>query len=165
MRTVLVTNVKHYTAPGTIPVLLREKMRPVCHDSSFEGENSALSFEKSNAGATALRAQTPESLFAEMEDREIVPDAVISNDVFPNTPCLIEHVPVATLRESFEALLLFPFKLTTGARVAAMAGRGDVFATNTVKDLVAGSGLQVESRGIQPLKGVPGEWHIFSVTT
>lgn len=112
MTNVLLTNVKHYTGPGTLPVLLRETMHPLCHDSSFEDENAALSFEKANPGATALRAQTPESLCAELKERRIVPDALVSNDIFPNTPCPIEEVSIETLRQSFEALTVFPFKLT-----------------------------------------------------
>jgi class 3 adenylate cyclase len=50
-----------------------------------------------------------------------------------------------------------------GARVAALAGAGEVLVSSTVKDLVAGSGLRFVDRGIKPLKGVPGEWHIFAV--
>jgi pimeloyl-ACP methyl ester carboxylesterase len=50
-----------------------------------------------------------------------------------------------------------------GARVASRAGPGQVLVSNTVKDLVAGSGLTFEDRGHQPLKGVPGRWHLFSV--
>ena len=33
----------------------------------------------------------------------------------------------------------------------------------TVKDLVAGSGLRFEDRGVQALKDVPGEWRLFAV--
>ena len=50
-----------------------------------------------------------------------------------------------------------------GARVAALAGAGQVLVSSTVKDLVAGSGLRFTDRGIQSLKGVPGDWHIFAV--
>ena len=50
-----------------------------------------------------------------------------------------------------------------GARVAALAAPGEVLVSSTVKDLVAGSGLRFESRGAQALKGVPGEWALFSV--
>lgn len=49
-----------------------------------------------------------------------------------------------------------------GARIAALAGGGEVLVSNTVKDLVAGSGLQFEGRGGHSLKGVPGQWQIFS---
>jgi pimeloyl-ACP methyl ester carboxylesterase len=50
-----------------------------------------------------------------------------------------------------------------GARVAALAGPGEVLVSSTVKDLVAGSGLRFGDRGDQNLKGVPGEWRIFAV--
>jgi len=51
----------------------------------------------------------------------------------------------------------------TAARVAALAGPGDVLVSRTVKDLVAGSGLQFEDRGSHTLKGVPDEWRLFAV--
>jgi pimeloyl-ACP methyl ester carboxylesterase len=50
-----------------------------------------------------------------------------------------------------------------GARVAALAGAGEVLVSSTVKDLVAGSGLHFGDRGHQSLRGVPGEWHLFAV--
>jgi class 3 adenylate cyclase len=50
----------------------------------------------------------------------------------------------------------------TGARVAALAGPGEILVSGTVKDLVAGSGLRFGDRGIQSLKGIPGEWRIFA---
>jgi pimeloyl-ACP methyl ester carboxylesterase len=51
----------------------------------------------------------------------------------------------------------------TGARVASVAGPGEVLVSQTVKDLVAGSGLEFEDRGAHELKGVPGEWRLFAV--
>jgi pimeloyl-ACP methyl ester carboxylesterase len=53
----------------------------------------------------------------------------------------------------------------TGARVAALAGAGEVLASSTVRDLVAGSGLEFEDRGSHELKGVPGEWHLYAVAS
>ncbi|MGI9013176.1 MAG: adenylate/guanylate cyclase domain-containing protein [Phycisphaerales bacterium] len=50
----------------------------------------------------------------------------------------------------------------TGARVAAAAEGGEVLVSSTVKDLVAGSGLEFEERGTHLLKGVPGEWRLFA---
>ncbi len=54
--------------------------------------------------------------------------------------------------------------VNTGARVAAKAGPGEVLASSTVRDLVAGSGLEFEDRGAHELKGVPGEWRLFAVS-
>ena len=50
-----------------------------------------------------------------------------------------------------------------GARVAAQAGPGEVLVSSTVKDLVAGSGIRFEDRGTHELKGIPGEWHLYTV--
>jgi class 3 adenylate cyclase len=50
-----------------------------------------------------------------------------------------------------------------GARVAAMAGAGEVLVSRTVKDLVVGSGLRFADRGEHELKGVPDRWHLFAV--
>jgi class 3 adenylate cyclase len=52
-----------------------------------------------------------------------------------------------------------------GARIAALAGAGEVFVSSTVKDLVAGSEIDFDDRGAHALKGVPGEWRVFSVIT
>lgn len=49
-----------------------------------------------------------------------------------------------------------------GARVAALAQPGEVLVSSTVKDLVAGSGIEFEDRGTHGLKGVPGEWRVFA---
>jgi pimeloyl-ACP methyl ester carboxylesterase len=53
----------------------------------------------------------------------------------------------------------------TGARVASSAGPGEVLVSSTVKDLVAGSGIRFEDRGARELKGIPGDWQLFSVDT
>jgi class 3 adenylate cyclase len=50
------------------------------------------------------------------------------------------------------------------ARVMALAAAGCVLVSGTVKDLVVGSAIQFTDRGSHPLKGVPGEWHLFEVT-
>jgi pimeloyl-ACP methyl ester carboxylesterase len=48
-----------------------------------------------------------------------------------------------------------------GARIASQAAPGEVFVSNTVRDLVAGSGLRFEDRGMHALKGVPGDWRLY----
>jgi class 3 adenylate cyclase len=50
-----------------------------------------------------------------------------------------------------------------GARIMSLAAAGDVLVSSTVKDLVAGSGLEFEERGTHRLKGVPGEWRLYAV--
>jgi pimeloyl-ACP methyl ester carboxylesterase len=53
--------------------------------------------------------------------------------------------------------------LHIGARVSARAGPGEILVSSTVKDLVAGSGIQFEDRGRHTLKGIPGVWRLYKV--
>jgi class 3 adenylate cyclase/pimeloyl-ACP methyl ester carboxylesterase len=53
--------------------------------------------------------------------------------------------------------------VSIGARVAANAGPSEVLISQTVKDLVAGSGLTFEDAGEHELKGVPDRWHLYRV--
>jgi class 3 adenylate cyclase len=50
-----------------------------------------------------------------------------------------------------------------GSRVAALAGASEVLVSSTVKDLVAGSGLEFEDTGEHELKGVPDRWRLYRV--
>jgi class 3 adenylate cyclase/pimeloyl-ACP methyl ester carboxylesterase len=54
--------------------------------------------------------------------------------------------------------------VAVGARVAAKAAAGEILVSGTVRDLVAGSGLEFEDRGSHELKGVPGEWRLYAVS-
>jgi class 3 adenylate cyclase len=48
------------------------------------------------------------------------------------------------------------------ARIAAAAGAGEILVSATVKELVAGSGLEFADRGERTLKGVPGSWRLYA---
>ncbi len=50
-----------------------------------------------------------------------------------------------------------------GARISDKAEPSGVFVSSTVKDLVAGSGIQFDDKGVHNLKGIPDEWHLYSV--
>lgn len=54
--------------------------------------------------------------------------------------------------------------VSIGARVASKAEAGEVLVSSTVRDLVAGSGIAFDERGIAPLKGIPGEWRLYAVS-
>jgi class 3 adenylate cyclase len=53
--------------------------------------------------------------------------------------------------------------VATGARISKMARPGEVLVSRTVRDLVAGSGIEFADRGEHSLKGVPGTWQLFAV--
>ena len=50
-----------------------------------------------------------------------------------------------------------------GEAVAARAPSGEILLSSTVKDLVAGSGIDFESHGAQAFGDLPGEWRLFTV--
>jgi class 3 adenylate cyclase/pimeloyl-ACP methyl ester carboxylesterase len=50
-----------------------------------------------------------------------------------------------------------------GARVGALAGPGEVLVSSTVRDLVVGSELEFEDRGVHKLRGIPGEWRLYTL--
>jgi class 3 adenylate cyclase len=52
-----------------------------------------------------------------------------------------------------------------GARVAAKAGANEILVSQTVRDLVAGTGITFEDRGSHELKGIPGAWELFAALT
>ncbi len=53
--------------------------------------------------------------------------------------------------------------VSIGARVTSLAGPSEILVSQTVRDLVAGSGLEFGDRGEHELKGVPGSWRVFAV--
>jgi class 3 adenylate cyclase len=52
-----------------------------------------------------------------------------------------------------------------GARVLSASGAGEILCTSTVKEMVPGSGIGFVDHGVHQLKGVPGEWRLFRVST
>ena len=53
----------------------------------------------------------------------------------------------------------------TAARIMALAGADEVFVSSTTHELLAGSGLEFESRGFHSLKGIAGDREVFALTT
>jgi class 3 adenylate cyclase len=50
-----------------------------------------------------------------------------------------------------------------GAKIAAIADADQIVVSQTVKDLVAGSGIKFKDYGDHSLKGIPDEWHLYIV--
>lgn len=141
---VLLTNVCQYAGPGSVPVLLREHGRLYCHDSRFFDPAVAGKFEAAHRGAVALAAQTPDALADELAGRSIAIETVIHNDVHPNTPLPIEEIPAAMLQAAFDALLLFPARLTQRLLPAMKArGRGRFIFVTSARDRQPESGYAV----------------------
>jgi class 3 adenylate cyclase len=62
-----------------------------------------------------------------------------------------------------EAATLSGIALHIASRIAAIAAPGEVLVSSTVRDLVAGSEISFVERGLQALRGVPGQWNILAV--
>lgn len=109
---ILLTHVRQFAGPGAAPVLLRQGGPLLCHDRAFADPAARAAFEAELPGAAALAAQTPEALAEELAARGAAVEVVVHNDVHPNAPLPVEEIPREALQAAFEALLLFPARLT-----------------------------------------------------
>ncbi len=109
-KTVLVTNVTQYTGPGIIPALVQHGYHVLCHDGSFIDEKNRQEYTSKHK-ATALFAQSPEDIFSEVSTIGKV-DRFVFNNIYPNVPTAIEDLPIETWNEAFQALTIFPIRLT-----------------------------------------------------
>lgn len=126
--TVLLTNACQYAGPGVVPVLLRERHGTFCHDASFVDPVVARDFAARHPGAIALAAQTPAAIADELAAASVSVEAVVHNDVHPNTPLPIGEIPIEALQAAFDALLRFPFELTQRLLPGMKARGGGRFA-------------------------------------
>ena len=133
MSLVLLTNVTQYTGPGALGALVRDGHTVACHDAAFADAAARAAFDAEHATVHALQGQTPDAVHAEVAARWGVPDAVVSNDVHPITRNDIEAIPLEDLRATFEAVVVFPVRLTQlvlPAMKARGAGGAFVFVTS-----------------------------------
>jgi NAD(P)-dependent dehydrogenase (short-subunit alcohol dehydrogenase family) len=126
MRKILLTNVTQYCGPGALAHLVRSGAEVWGHDPSFAEPEARARFE-SQGQAMALSAQTPEEIFAETLRRAGAPDAIVSNDVYPITRNDIEAIPLDDWRATFEAVVLFPIRLTQAFLSEFKARRSGAF--------------------------------------
>jgi NAD(P)-dependent dehydrogenase (short-subunit alcohol dehydrogenase family) len=107
-------------------------MRVVCHDPTFREQTARDDFLTRYPGTECLEATDPSAIVAELKDRGISVDAVVSNDVHPITHAPIGEIALDDLRNTFESVLVFPLQLTQ-LLLPDMKARGDgsfVFVTS-----------------------------------
>ncbi len=109
MTSVLVTHAQQYTGPGIVSVLQKKGYTVICHDAAFTDEAARDEFT-TTTGGIALAAQTPDEIFAELNDHPPVIRFALNN-IYPNIPTPIEALKMETLEEAFQALMLFPIRL------------------------------------------------------
>ena len=90
-----------------------------------------------------------------------------ASDILDATRSLDLELRVGIHTGEFERLRdkLSGIAVATAARTCAAAPPHEILVTSTVKDLVAGSGIEFEDRGSHTLKGVPGDWRLFAVAS
>jgi 3-oxoacyl-[acyl-carrier protein] reductase len=111
---VLLTNVRQYTGPGALAALLQDGNDVFCHDASFDEDAARSAFESEHPGAIALAAQEPKDIQREVFESAGLPDAIVSNDVYPITKRDIELIPIEDFDATFRSIVLFPIQLTQG---------------------------------------------------
>ena len=114
-RHALVTNARDFLGPPAVAALSDAGFRVMVHDRAFGDMGIRQEYEAAHPGVTVLDEQGPEELVAAAWDRAGRVDALVSNDSFPAI-----HVPVAQgdpqgLRDTFEALVIFPYSLMRAA--------------------------------------------------
>ena len=72
------------------------------------------------------------------------------------------RIGVHTGEVEYEEESLIGITVHIGFRVANLAGVGEVLVSSTVRDLMAGSGITFTDRGTHSLRGIPGEWRLFT---
>ena len=112
MSLVLLTNATQYAGPGALAGLRERGHQVVCHDATFVDERKRTDFGRQHKGIVALIGQSPEEIHADVVARLGLPDAIVSNDVYPITHNDIEAIPIDDLRNTFEAVVLTPIRLT-----------------------------------------------------
>ncbi len=126
MRNIVLTNVTQYCGPGALEQLIKSGASVLCHDPSFADCASRENFEREHS-VVALGAQTPEEIFAESIRQAGTVDAIVSNDVYPITRNDIEAIPLEDWRATFEAVVLFPIRLTQAFLPSFKARRSGAF--------------------------------------
>lgn len=144
MRTVLATNVTQYAGPGAVQALLQQQMRVVCHDPAFRQQAARDAFAAAHPGSECLAGTDPVAMVDELKQRGLEVDALVSNDVYPITRAPIGEIALDDLRNTFEAVFIFPVQLTQLLLPAMKArGRGSFVFVTSARPLRPEAGFAV----------------------
>jgi 3-oxoacyl-[acyl-carrier protein] reductase len=110
-RAVLVTNVLEFAGPGAVAALRAAGMNVVCHDRRFADAASRGDYLARHPGVLVVEAQAPADIVGEAIALAGELDAVVSNDVCPNSPAPVEEISLDDLRATIEAVLVTPAAL------------------------------------------------------
>lgn len=123
MSLVLLTNATQYAGPGALQAMLAAGRQVLCTDPSFAQPEARRAFEAAHPGSRCLAAHASAPVCEELLASWGLPDAVVSNDVHPITPCAIEDIPLQELQATYEDVLVAPVRLAQGL-LPSMKTRG-----------------------------------------
>lgn len=113
--TALVTNASGFAGPPAVSALLATGFRVLARDRSFENPGDRARFAEGRAGLESLAAIDPEAVVHEAFERSSTLSVIVSNDHFPASAHRPESAPIEALRENYDKLLEFPFRLIQAA--------------------------------------------------
>ncbi len=133
---VLVTYVRHFVGPATVRTLQLAGATVICHDPSFEAEETRRAFEEEVPGVRATAVQSPEAILADVLAHHGRLDSLVSNDPYPAVRAPIETASVADLRDALEALVVRPFAIVAACVPTMKAqGRGKIVLVTSAAPL------------------------------
>jgi NAD(P)-dependent dehydrogenase (short-subunit alcohol dehydrogenase family) len=115
VRTALVTNATGFAGPPAVSALLGAGFHVLAHDAGFAGQHNWDDFSRSRAGLDPIAEAEPEAVVARTFERTGHLTAIVSNDHFPAPAHMPDTAPIEALRNNYEKLLEFPFRLIQAA--------------------------------------------------
>lgn len=122
-RVALVTHAREFAGPPAVAALAAAGLDVYAHDRRFAAQGEREQFELEHPGVIAMAEQEPEALVATMTAGGRALDVLVSNDAYPAIHASIEALEAATLRDTLEALVVWPFRLARAAMTALKASR------------------------------------------
>lgn len=110
MSAIFVTNVTQFAGPDIIKSLVEHSHHVVCHDRTFADKGTREDYARETQAYT-IAAQTAENIFKEVCAIGDV-DKFIFNESFPTSATALEEIEVDSLNQAFQALTVFPFRLS-----------------------------------------------------
>lgn len=120
-RTALVTHALEFAGPPAVAALVAAGIAVHAHDRRFVASSERDAFEREYPGTVAWAEQEPEALVAALTREGRTLDVLVSNDAYPAIHGSIETLDLSAMRDTLEALVVWPFRLVRAAIPALRA--------------------------------------------
>ena len=109
----MITNVEHFVGTPVAAEVAAQGATVVCHDASFEDEETADAYAAVNPDFSVTRMQAPVDIVADVTRRQGRIDVVICNDAGAAVRAPIEAASPDDLRSALEEMVVFPFQMAS----------------------------------------------------